>query len=85
MNKALISINEPRNTGYRVAQVVISGEEFPVGEGLYWLDCGDNIVADLFWLDTIDSTFKDYIPPRVPQVKSLATQPQPTAQGVTTF
>ena len=48
--QALISTVEPRYTGYRVAQVVASkADTFEVGEGLFWADCADDVVADQFW------------------------------------
>jgi uncharacterized protein YneR len=44
--KALISPKEPRETGYRVAQV--EAVVFPVGDPTYWMECADNVVAD-YW------------------------------------
>jgi hypothetical protein len=54
--KALISPNEPRETGYRVAEVKL--QEFEVAEPLFWVDCADDVVADLFWYDPTDQTIK---------------------------
>jgi hypothetical protein len=47
MKFALICPNELRLDGYRVAQV----EEvfFPVGDPTYWMECADNVVADLWY------------------------------------
>jgi hypothetical protein len=58
MKEALISTIEPRETGYRVAQVVAEGETFPVAPTLFWIACNDNVVADQFWYDPVDQTIK---------------------------
>ena len=60
--KALISPIEPRNNGYRVAQ--IHQQEFEVAEPLFWVTCASNIVADQFWYDPSDQTIKA-IPPHI--------------------
>lgn len=44
--KALISPNEPRGEGLRVAEVMPS--EFAVAEPLFWVDCPDEVVADMW-------------------------------------
>lgn len=44
--KALISTLEPRENGYRVAQVEQDDNIFDVAEGLFWTDCPDECVAD---------------------------------------
>ena len=56
--KALISTVEPRESGYRVAQVEDAANVFEVGSGLMWVDCADNIVADQFWYDPADQLIK---------------------------
>lgn len=56
--KALISSIEPRESGYRVAQVEQDTNIFPVAEGLFWVDCADNVVADQFWYDPADGIIK---------------------------
>ena len=53
--QALISPNEiiefeGNNIGVRVAQVVLDGQTFPVGDPLYWMDCNDDVVADIYYL-----------------------------------
>ena len=58
MKEALISTIEPRETGYRVAQVVPTGETFPVSEEMFWTPCADDVVADQFWYDTSDQQIK---------------------------
>lgn len=52
MKRALISPNEKvtdyqGNIGERVAQVAES--DFPVAPPLFWIDCPDECVADLWW------------------------------------
>ena len=54
--KALISPNEPRETGYRVAE--IEPQTFEVASPLFWVDCADDVVADQFWYDPADQTIK---------------------------
>ena len=56
--KALISTVEPRESGYRVAQVEDVANVFEVGAGLMWVNCEDNVVADQFWYDPTDRTIK---------------------------
>lgn len=56
-NKALISPNEeifdysnpPQMLGYRVAQIVADGEEFPVAEPLYWVDVADDVTCNHYY------------------------------------
>jgi hypothetical protein len=47
--QALISPNEPRESGYRVAQVEPDDQIFEVGAPLFWTPCADDVVADQFW------------------------------------
>jgi len=56
--KALISKVEPRESGFRVAQVENASDIFEVGSGLEWVDCADNVVADQFWYDPTDQLIK---------------------------
>ena len=56
--QALISTVEPRESGYRVAQVEDAANIFEVGSGLMWVDCADNVVADQFWYDPQDKLIK---------------------------
>ena len=67
--KALISPNEPRETGYRVAEV--SANQFDVADPLFWVDCADDVLADQFWYDPADQTIK-----AVPEPEP---EPEPTA------
>lgn len=68
MKEALISTIEPRETGYRVAQVVAVGETFPVAPELFWTPCADDVVADQFWYDPADQQIKPFPPPPEPVV-----------------
>jgi hypothetical protein len=54
--KALISPNEPRQTGYRVAQV--EQQDFGVQEPLFWVNCANDVKADVFWYDPSDQQIK---------------------------
>ncbi len=56
--KALVSILEPRETGYRIAEVVADGDIFDVAPDLFWVDCSDQIVKDEYWYDPSDETIK---------------------------
>lgn len=59
--KALISSIEPRETGYRIAQVESDENVFSVAEGLFWVDCYDNVVADQYWYDPITQTINPFL------------------------
>jgi len=56
--KALISTIEPRESGYRVAQVEDAANTFEVTGTLFWVDCADDVVADQFWYDPSDQLIK---------------------------
>lgn len=71
MKKALISTTEPRETGYRVAQV--SDQTFEVYKTLFWVDCADDIVADQFWYDPSNQTIK---PVPLPPEPTPPVQPE---------
>ena len=60
MKEALISPIEPRETGYRVAQVVEEGQTFEVTQPLFWTRCADDVVADQFWYDPTDELIKQF-------------------------
>jgi len=44
--KALISPSEKSSNGQRIAYV---GEEFPVTDPMFWVDCPDSVVADSWY------------------------------------
>ena len=56
--KALISTVEPRESGYRVAQVEDAANIFETSPELIWVDCADDVVADQFWYDPHDKLIK---------------------------
>ena len=76
--KALIAPNEIREEGYRVAQV--EQQEFEVALPLFWVDCDDTIVADKFWFDPIDNSFKE-----IPITQDTKTIDQPVTEGTQTI
>jgi hypothetical protein len=55
---ALISKIEPREQGWRVVQVNKDDEGFEVTNDYFWFVCPDNIIADKFWFNPIDSSFQ---------------------------
>lgn len=74
--KALISSLEPAESGYRVAQVEADENIFAVAEGLFWVDCADDVVADMFWYDPADETIKAVpVPEPMPAVPEVGTIP----------
>jgi hypothetical protein len=61
--KALISTLEPRQTGYRVAEVVADNATFPVAAAMFWVDFPSehdvNFVSeDKYWYDPIAQAIK---------------------------
>lgn len=75
MKQALISTVEPREQGYRVAQV--ADATFEVAPGLYWVACADDVVADEFWFDPSDRAFKPVPKPVLvtgPEAQEIAAQ-----------
>lgn len=59
--QALIDPNEPRESGYRVAQV--EDKTFEVALPLFWTPCEDDVVADQFWYNPANQLIKPYLPP----------------------
>jgi hypothetical protein len=70
--KALISTVEPRESGYRVAQVEDEENIFEVAPSLFWVDCADDVVADQFWYNPDNQLIVPNLPPPPP--------PPPTAE-----
>lgn len=59
--KALVSTIEPRgenDSGYRVLEVVETGNEFNVHSSLQWKDCADTVETDMYWWKPSTSEFK---------------------------
>lgn len=80
MKKALISPNEKvfdPNTnielGERVAEVAQT--DFPVASPLFWVDCADDVVADLFYYDpSSGAILLTPTPPETMQPVSIGAQ-----------
>lgn len=75
--KALISPNEKRtdyqgNVGERIAQV--EPQTFEVAEPLFWVDCPDDCVADIWW-------YYNGICEVMPQPPQPEPEPEPTPEG----
>jgi hypothetical protein len=76
MKHALISPNEPRESGYRVAEV--EAQPFEVAAPLFWAACADDVQADVYFYDPVTQQFV-LIP--VPE----PAENQPTTQGAQTL
>ena len=76
--KALITPNEIREEGYRVAEIHETG--FEIALPLFWVDCDDTIVADQYWFDPTNNSFK-----KIPITKDIKTIDQPVTQGTQTI
>ena len=85
MKKALISPNEKVfnsdgvEIGERVAEVAVS--DFPVAPPLFWIDCNDDVEADVYYYDPATQEIK--LTPVTPPVVSQTQQP--TVQGAQNF
>ena len=69
--KALISTIEPRESGYRVAQVETNENIFDVAPELFWIDCPADLKADYKWYDPVDGQFKDFSATELKDTTSL--------------
>jgi hypothetical protein len=58
----------------RVAQVEPDANIFPVAEPLFWTDCADDVVADWFYYNTVDSNIYPIVNAPIP----AEAQPQTT-------
>ena len=76
--KALIAPNEIREEGYRVAEIHETG--FEIALPLFWVDCDDSIVADQYWFDPINNSFKE-----IPITQDAKTIDQPVTEGTQTI
>lgn len=56
MKKALISPQESVESGYRVAQV--EENAFEVAEPFFWIECEDDVIANLFYYDPVSHKIK---------------------------
>lgn len=84
MKKALISPNEKVfnsdgvEIGKRVAETV--AQDFPIAPPLFWVDCADDVEADVYYYDPATQEIK--LTPVPPVVDSVQ---QPSVQGATNF
>lgn len=74
---ALVSPNEPSFDGYRVAEVAATS--FEVAEPLFWVECGDEVVADRYHYDPTAGVILPNPPTVVP------VNQQPTTTGSQSF
>jgi hypothetical protein len=80
MKYTLVCKNEPREQGYRAADVVDSIPYEPAPEHM-WVECPDDFLADSKWFDPSDNTFKDF----PPVIVDPATSNQPKTEGMQTI
>ena len=80
--KALISPDEPRQAGYRIAEV--AQNSFEIAPPLFWVDCADDVVADLYWYDPATQSI-ELIPISEPVVSQQVGVSQPISQGAQTL
>lgn len=79
MKYTLVCKNEPREQGYRCADVVNSIPYEPAPDHM-WVECTDDFIADSKWFDPIDNTFKDFPLPPPPKLDPK-TSDQPVTSG----
>ena len=82
MKYVLVCKNEPREQGYRCADVydTIPWEAAP---DHMWVECADDLVADSKWFDPKDNTFKDFPAPII--IEKIVKEDQPTTIGTQTI
>ena len=79
MKYALVCKNEPREQGYRVAEIVDTLPSFEPAPDHQWIECADDLKADAKWFDPSDNTFKDFPIPEPTQ--AMVADGQPTTSG----
>ena len=84
MKYALVCKNEPRENGYRVAEIVDAIPYEPAPDHM-WIECADDLVADAKWFDPANNTFKDFPPPPPVVNVDLKSADQPTTTGTQTI
>jgi hypothetical protein len=80
MKYALICKNEPREQGYRVAEIVDAIPFEPAPDHM-WVECADDLLADAKWFDPSDNTYKDFPAP----TNTQSSGDQPTTTGTQTI
>ncbi len=83
MKYALVCKNEPREQGYRVAEIVDAIPYEPAPDHM-WVECADDLKADAKWFDPSDNTYKDF-PPPPEYTNSIVADGQPTTTGTQTI
>jgi hypothetical protein len=76
MKYALVCRNDPRETGYRVADV-FDTIPFEPAPDHFFIECDDDFIPDSKWYDPSDNTLKDFPP--------IVVQEQPTTTGTQTI
>jgi len=79
MSFALISPIEPREGGYRVAEV--AAQSFEVAPPFFWVECPDYVVADEYWYNPENGEF---VPVPVPE-PIVTNGQQPITTGTQTL
>lgn len=80
MKYALISPNEIRETGYRIADV--ADTPFEVALPLFWVECDDGMFIDAGWYDPANQTIVLF--PEEPEQPSFEVV-QPISDGAQTL
>jgi len=80
MKYVLVCKNEPREQGYRCADVYDTIPWDAAPEHM-WIECPDDFLVDSKWFDPIDNTFKDL--PFFPKID--LTENQPKTEGTQTI
>ena len=84
MKYALVCKNEPREQGYRVAEIVDAIPYEPAPDHM-WVECADDLVADAKWFDPSDNSYKDFPPPPPATMTNQASADQPITTGTQTI
>ena len=78
----LISPNEARVTGHRIAQV--AADQFEVAPPLYWVEVPDGTTADGYYFDSAQNAPVVMPPPPAPP-PAIAAANQPATSGTQTL
>jgi hypothetical protein len=55
---------------------------FPMAEPMYWLDCADDVVADVWYYDPVDQSIKEN---PIYMIRTVSIPDQPTTTGSQTL
>lgn len=53
----------------RVCQVESDSQVFPVAEPLFWVDCSDDVRADVYYYDTVNKTINPVVNAPLPETE----------------